>query len=54
MQEVNGSLYVYQEVMESCGELVQPTEYTELGQVCNQELSSNLNMQTSSEWTLKA
>jgi hypothetical protein len=26
-------MYVYQEVMEACGELVQPTEYTGLGQV---------------------
>jgi hypothetical protein len=33
LQGVNKSLYVYQEVMESCGELVQPTEYTTLGQV---------------------
>lgn len=35
MQEVNSSLYVYHEVLEGCGELVLPTEYTGLGQVCS-------------------
>ncbi len=33
LQGVNSSLYVYHEVLEGCGELVKPTEYTGLGQV---------------------
>lgn len=36
-QDVNSSLYVYHEVLEGCGELVKPTEYTGLGQVRNGE-----------------
>ena len=34
MQGVNSSLYVYQEVLEGCNELVTAEEYTSLGQVC--------------------
>ena len=33
MQGVNSSLYVYQEVLEGCNELVTAEEYTSLGQV---------------------
>ncbi|BDA42333.1 Alpha-amylase A [Coccomyxa sp. Obi] len=33
LQDVNSSLYIYHEVLEGCGELVLPTEYTGLGQV---------------------
>ena len=34
VQGVNSSLYVYQEVLEGCNELVTAEEYTSLGQVC--------------------
>ncbi len=33
MQGVNSSLYMYQEVLEGCNELVTAEEYTSLGQV---------------------
>ena len=35
MQGVNSSLYVYQEVLEGCNELVTAEEYSGLGQVPN-------------------
>ena len=47
MQDVNGSLYVYHEVLEGCGELVQPTEYTALGQACCSIIHSPIPMDIS-------